>query len=102
MTGEPFDLVVSELAERQIHDLKHKLHDGVRLRKVLAALEQLEVDPNHPGLRSKVYARKQRRGGEPPLVQSYVEDQTAGAWRILWEYGPQPHQITVLAVSKHD
>lgn len=34
-------------------------------------------------------------------MQSYVENNTPGAWRIFWEYGPGARQITVLAVSKH-
>lgn len=62
-----------------------------RLRK---ALDQLEADPRHPGLRTKRYA--------DDVWQSYVANNTPAAWRIWWVYDPaNDDAIIVIGFGPH-
>lgn len=78
-----------------------------RLKKVRKALGLLQADPLYPGLHSHQY--QHFPGLEKGKVwDSYVENRTAGAWRIYWTYGPNETRdgkeipvITVLVIGPH-
>lgn len=36
-----------------------------------------------------------------PIWQSYVENNTPGAWRVTWVYGPKAGQITIVSFHSH-
>jgi hypothetical protein len=80
-----------------------------KLRKVCKALAFLQHDPRHPGLNSHQYENFPGLPGGK-VWDSYVENNTPGAWRIYWRYGPNEHNpatgeeiamITVLKISPH-
>jgi hypothetical protein len=76
-----------------------------KLKKVRRALARLEQNPRHPGLHSHQY-ESFPVDTAVKVWDSYVENQTPGAWRIFWRYGPDEGQgprpvITVLAIGPH-
>lgn len=76
-----------------------------KLKKVRRALARLEQNPRHPGLHSHQY-ESFPVDTAVKVWDSYVENQTPGAWRIFWRYGPDEEQgsrpvITVLAIGPH-
>ncbi len=72
----------------------------VKLKKVRKALARLEVNPRHPGLHSHKYQSIKATDGSG-VWESYVENQTPGAWRIFWQYGPGDGIITVVTIGPH-
>jgi hypothetical protein len=63
-------------------------------KRVRKALDQLAVDPRHPGLRTKRYA--------DDVWQSYVANNTPGAWRIWWVYdSTKEDAIIVVGFGPH-
>jgi hypothetical protein len=36
----------------------------------------------------------------PTRAEAYKK-KTPAAWRIFWCYGPEPDQLTILAITKH-
>ena len=36
-----------------------------------------------------------------PVFEAYAENQTPGAYRIFWCYGPDKKQITIIAITPH-
>lgn len=74
----------------------------------LKTLKLLEQNPRHPGLNSHdiqaVSDRfAERFGYRSPVKiwESYLENRTAGARRVFWAYGPNRHEITIVAIEKH-
>ena len=62
------------------------------------ALEYLSQNPKHPGLQTHEIDDLSRKFGVK-VWQSYLENNTPGAGRIFWAYGPDRQQITILVVA---
>ncbi len=73
--------------------LKHR-------KAVLAALGKLQNNPRHPGLNTHKYSSKRGPNGED-VFEAYAENNTPGAYRIFWHYGPGKDVITIIAITPH-
>lgn len=51
----------------------------------------------HPGLNTHKYTSMKGPGGQD-IFESYAQNNTPGAYRIFWMYGPKRGQITVVTV----
>ena len=71
-----------------------------RLKSVRKALGFLQTNPRHPGLNTHKYTSLTGPKGED-VFEAYAENNTPGAYRIFWMYGPGKDVITVLAVTPH-
>lgn len=71
-------------------------------KQVRKALSLLEDNPRHPGLRTHEY-HSLLHPYEPSqkVFEAYAQNNTPGAHRIFWCYGPRKQQITVLAITPH-
>jgi hypothetical protein len=69
-------------------------------KKFVKALGYLAADPRHNSLSSHEISDLSRKHGLK-IFQSYLENNTPGAGRIFWTYGPDAQDITVLAVEPH-
>ena len=75
--------------------------DESRLYKRLGkAMALLSINPRHPGLQTHDIDALTRRYGMK-VWQSYLENNTPGAGRIFWVYGPGREEITVIGVEPH-
>lgn len=71
-----------------------------RVKKVRKTLGLIERDPRYPGLNSHKYQSVSGANGED-IWESYVENNTPGAWRIFWHYGPEASVITIVSIEAH-
>jgi hypothetical protein len=94
----PFELRFTEEAEANLADLAHG--NPKKHKKVLACLGKLEANPKRPGLNSHRYESLDTVHGEK-VWESYVENQTPGAYRVFRVYGPAPGTLTILAITPH-
>ncbi len=95
----PFTLLVMPEAEESIARLEN--FDPHRAARVRNALAKLEANPRHPGLNSHTYQGRTGPNKEP-LFESYVENHTPSAYRLIWYYHTNLRQtITVIAVIAH-
>lgn len=80
-----FNLDISDDASATIDGLERS--DEKKWKKVVKALQFLEQDPKYPSLHSKKFKGMEGQGpnGED-YWESYVENKTPAAWRILWYY----------------
>ena len=99
-------LVIPEMDELW-QNLNRKHADGSankkeeKLRKQMGkAMWLLSQDPRHPGLRSHEIPPLSARYGTK-VWESYLENDTPGAGRIFWVYGPDQGQITVIGLEPH-
>lgn len=89
------------------NDLSTRKQDGKLPRneeklfkKLVKALGYLSANPRHNSLASHEIEELTRRHGFK-IFQSYLENKTPAAGRILWAYGPNKGDITVLAIEPH-
>lgn len=94
----PFLILFQDLPKQQMRDISAR--DKPRAKKLRKALALLESDPRHPGLNSHRYADYDSLYGER-IWESYVENRTPGAYRVFWHYGPDPNEITIVAITPH-
>lgn len=93
-----YTIKFSRSAAEQFKDLKKS--NIKKYKKVLKTLGLLEVNPRHPGLNNHKYSCVEGPNGED-VFEAYVENNTPGAFRVFWFYGPQKGTITILAVTPH-
>lgn len=64
------------------------------------AMALLANNPKHTGLQSHEIEALSRRYGTK-VWQSYLENNTPGAGRMYWIYGPDTGEITVIGLEPH-
>ncbi len=96
----PFSVLFSATAAGQLERLEKDRGLAKRLKAVRKAIARLEADPRHPALQSHRFVSLSGPDGEEVFV-SYAEQDTPAAYRVLWCYGPDRRQITVLAIIRH-
>lgn len=69
-------------------------------KKLVKTLGYLAADPRHNSLASHEITELSRKHGNR-IFQSYLENNTPGAGRLFWSYGPDKGDITVLAIEPH-
>lgn len=69
-------------------------------KKLVKSLGFLSANPRHNSLASHEISDLSRTYGMK-IFQSYLENNTPGAGRLFWAYGPDQGDITVLAIEPH-
>lgn len=101
----PYELRYAKQADGMLNALEGDPALAAKLKKVRKALRYLKSNPRHPGLHSHPY-ESFPVDRDVKVWDSYVENNTPGAWRIFWRYGPDEPQggqsvITVLHIGPH-
>jgi len=95
-----FALTFSTEAKAQLQKLEADGGLAKRLKSVRKAIGYLQTDPRHPGLQTHKYLANKGPQGQD-VFEAYAENRTPAAYRILWCYGPEQGQITILAITPH-
>ena len=71
-------------------------------KQVVKTVNLLQDNPRHPGLRTHEYDSLDHpyKKGEK-VWEAYVQNNTPGAYRLFWCYGPNAKEITVIAITPH-
>jgi hypothetical protein len=95
-----FQLRFSSRAKEELFDLRQNAAQLKRRKAVESALGKLQQNPRHPGLNTLIYGGMSGPLGED-VFEAYAENNTPGAYRIFWCYGPGKDEITVIAITPH-
>jgi hypothetical protein len=95
-----FDLIWAEKAKELYYSLKADASKEKQYKTFKKAIIQLAKDPKYPGLQSHEFTSLKGPKGEK-IFESYAENNTPGAYRIFWFYGPQRSVITIFFISPH-
>ena len=95
-----FIVQFSAEADGQMDDLARDKAKAKRFKAVNKALALLEINPRHPGLNTHKFSSMRALGGKE-VFEAYAENNTPGAYRIFWQYGPGKNVITILAITRH-
>jgi hypothetical protein len=95
-----FQLEYTENAENDLIILAaNKNKKGVQ-KAVVKSLKLMSTNLKHPSLNTHKYNEMDGPNGED-VFESYAQNNTPGAYRIFWHYGPGKKKITVLAITPH-
>ena len=71
-------------------------------KQVHKTLQYLAANPKHPGLETHEFDSLPHPYDKSKKVfEAYVQNQTPGAYRVFWCYGPHKQQITIIAITPH-
>ncbi len=71
-------------------------------KQVTKALKLLSTNPRHPSLETHEFnSIDNPYDPTPEVFEAYAQQNTPGAYRIFWCYGPQKGEITILAITPH-
>lgn len=71
-------------------------------KQVAKALRLLENDPRHPGLNCHIFSSLQHPWDPSEKVwEAYAQNNTPGAYRIFWCYGPGAGKLTIIDITSH-
>jgi len=59
----------------------------------------MEVNLRHPSLNTHKFDSIKSLLGE--VFESYAQNNTPGAYRIFWAYGPGRSEVTIIAIIPH-
>lgn len=95
-----FEVFITDQAGEQLERLRKDKGLVKRYKAVIKAMKLLAANPRHKSLRTYEYTSLRGPGGEK-VFEAYAEQSTPAAYRIFWCYGPNAHQITILAITPH-
>jgi plasmid stabilization system protein ParE len=113
-----FTLKWSKEADRQYRELKDLAEKSFQARvaqeetksskaeglfkQVHKALKLLRENPRHQGLRTHGFRSiKHPFDRKGKVFEAYGQNQTPGAYRVFWCYGPGKQEITIIAITPH-
>ncbi len=77
-------------------------HQEKHFKTVLKTLELMQMNIRHPNLETHKYDEYQNPfDASKPVFEAYVQNNTPGAYRVFWVYGPKNDEITILAITPH-
>jgi hypothetical protein len=75
--------------------------EGV-FKQVEKCVRLLLDNPRHPGLCTHEYSSIENPYDlKGKVFEAYVQDRTAGAYRLFWCYGPNKGEFTLIAITPH-
>ena len=95
-----FVLLFTESAAADLAKIKHSPHLGKRFKAVSKALKYLSENPRHPGLNTHEFTSLKGPNKEK-VYEAYAENNTPGAYRIFFYYGPERQEMTVVSIIPH-
>src|SRR5262245_9786234 len=92
-----FELLYTEKADEQLTYLENANDKKVAFKAVRKTLGLMEVNLKHPSLNTLPYHDLEGPNGEK-VFESYAQNNTPGAYRVFWHYGPGKGKITIVAI----
>ena len=92
----------ASLKARQSSKKAKATKDEGLFKQIHKCIQHLLRNPRHPGLATheydsltNPYDKKQK------VFEAYAQNDTPGAYRVFWCYGPDKAQITIIAITPH-
>jgi hypothetical protein len=93
------ETLINELSEKALAGTLNRDETDL-YRKIRKALQHLETNPRHPGLKShEIDVLTEKYGVR--IWESYLENKKSGARRMFWIYGPETKEITIVGIENH-
>lgn len=89
-------------ARRKVDGTKKSSKGEGLAKQIKKAVDLLGQDPRHKGLATHKYdAIPNPYDSEKPVFEAYAQNNTPGAYRVFWCYGPGKDNVTIIAITPH-
>ncbi len=95
-----FELIFTPQADSDLREIQNDPRKKAILKAVRKTLGFMETHLRHPSLNTHEFTSLKGPNGEK-VFETYVQQKTPAAYRILWYYGPDRKQITIIAITPH-
>ena len=95
-----FKLKYTELAKNQFQELQNNKSKIIQYKAVGKALAMMQQNMRHPALNTHEYGKLSKEKGYK-VFESYAQNNTSGAYRIFWRYGPEHDQVEIISITPH-
>lgn len=97
-----FTLIFARPADEELRRLEESAAEAGKVKQIKKALGNLSKNPRHPSLQThKFYGVPNPHDPKEDVFVAYAQQHTPGASRILWCYGKEHRQITIIAIIAH-
>lgn len=94
-----FKLQFSEEATLKLKELELDKSKKGLLKQVRRVLGYMETNLKHPSLNTHKFTEISCKLGD--VFESYAQNNTPGAYRIFWAYGPGKRELYILDITPH-
>lgn len=94
-----FKLHFSDQAKKKLNTLSTDNSKKGLLKQVCKVLGFMEVNLKHPSLNTHKFTGLSCALGD--VFETYAQNNTPGAYRIFWAYGPGKQEIYIMDVTPH-
>lgn len=94
-----FRLKFSEHAATKLHNLELDHSKKGLLKQVRKVLGFMETNLKHPSLNTHKFNGMTSALGD--VFETYAQNNTPGAYRLFWVYGPGKREIFILDITPH-
>jgi hypothetical protein len=71
-------------------------------KQVHKTISQLSINPKHPSLNTHEYdGIVNPYDPKQKVWEAYAQNNTPGAYRVFWCYGPKTKELTIIAITPH-
>lgn len=95
-----FEISYTKDARKQLFELEKDKSKKSIYKAVAKTLGLMQINLKHPSLNTHEYSTLSKTRGYK-VFESYAQNNTPGAYRIFWCYGPGKQNITILAITPH-
>ena len=95
-----YELLFTPQADKDLRELESNPSDKRILKAVRKTLGYMETNLKHPSLQTHEFKSLRGPNGEK-VFEAYAQQNTPGAYRIFWHYGPNKNKITIVAITPH-
>lgn len=93
---------MASLEARKKNDKKKSTKDEGLFKQVKKTIDLLLSNPKHPSLKTHEYDSLENPYDKKKKVfEAYVQNNTPGAYRLFWCYGPKENEISLIAITAH-
>jgi hypothetical protein len=105
-TAAQYSKIRSAASEATTNRLKAKKKKSSQreglLKQVAKTIKHLGENPRHPGLVTHEYSDLENPYDKKQKVwEAYVQNNTPGAYRVFWCYGPRRGWVTIISITPH-
>lgn len=95
-----FEIDWTDTAKETYNLLKADASKTKQYKATRKAIRLLAKNPRHPSLQTHPFTSIKGPNGEK-VFEAYAEQNTPGAYRILWYYGTSRGKITIFVIMPH-
>ena len=92
----------TDQARDQLKNLKNDPAKKAIHKAVSKVIKFMKADLRNPSLKTHKYDGYENPfDATKPVFEAYAQNNTPGAYRIFWVYGPNQGEITIIAITPH-